>query len=143
MPSKIFKLKDINLEQVKILVPEILIECKDKLGSGKYFPETLDYLQIKKFYPEENGDIDHCGGHYQLLTRIYHSNSRLNFSYWDFGSSPGLSIEIRAQYECNLGKGWPLQEVEDKVQNVLEKENLSYELHELKSEEGRFIEPIH
>jgi len=122
--NHLLRVKGVGIEQVKILIPEIIIECKDYLSRNIEPIEEFNYKMIKNSFLEDNGDLDSCKGHYQLQPRLGHSLGRLYFAYNDkdwTAKEPEFDVGvIQLENEKEIG------EIMNKIKIIFKKEKIDY-----------------
>lgn len=126
MRNSLIRARGLNIEKVKIIIPEILIECKDYLTYTNFGNTKLTYDRIKEFYPEEQGDLDHCRGHYQLQPRLEKElfSGRLVFAYNEKKSELDVGVVNQSSvYHENEAKA---AEITERIKMLLDKEKLNY-----------------
>ncbi len=127
----LLRTEETDIEKLKTLIPKLLMGCKQYLYTNYDFDDGLTYKTICQFYLEHQGNLDECGGHYQLDTKTIDTvipDGNINFVY---NKNTDNALEI---YIMNQGLGHQDAKYKDKVDEIvnhikglLEEENMSYE----------------
>ncbi|NOQ55841.1 MAG: hypothetical protein GQ477_03465 [Nanohaloarchaea archaeon] len=128
--DRVLRTEETNIKLLKILVPKLLIGCRQYLDAYSDFDDELTYDDIATFYPEHRGNMDECGGHYQMDTRINSDvipHGRINFSYNDrFGSALDIHVTDQGSGNKDVMYKERVDEIVDHIKCLLDRENMAY-----------------
>ena len=130
--DRIIRTEKMEIEVLKTLVPKLLIGCKKYLEQYSALDDTLTYDKIHLFYPEHRGNIDECGGHYQMQTRTDHNvipAGRIEFSYnARFGNAFHIYVTDHGSEFSNPKYLDTVDEITDHIKYFLDNEEITYEI---------------
>ncbi|MCK4808477.1 MAG: hypothetical protein KAS90_02540 [Candidatus Aenigmarchaeota archaeon] len=129
--GRIIRTEKMKIEVLKTLVPKLLLGCKEYLNDYG-IDDTLTYDKIHLFYPEHRGNIDECGGHYQMDTRITDNiipAGKINFFY-DEMADEALNIHVTDQGSGSINPKYldTVDEITDHIKCLLDNEEITYEV---------------
>lgn len=128
----LLRTEETDIEQLKTLIPKLLIGCKQYLHTNYEFGDELTYEDINQiFRTEHRGNLDECGTHYQLDTRTNDKVlpiGRINFSY-NSESDSVLDIYVTDQGSGHQDTKYKdkVDEIVDHIKGILDEENMTYE----------------
>jgi len=112
-----------NLDELKVVVPRVLLGCKDHLATE--IPDDLSHETIGNFHHEISGSMDNCGGYYQLHVRTEGPNlsgGKIFVSYRERESRLDLSVDSQI-----IGGREEVHSLMGKVKGILDDNHIPYE----------------
>ena len=123
MSNYLFRSENVSIEDVKLLIPKIMLGCWDYFPDYKSRPEGyFTYDRIKDFFSLDGTDLDDSHVHYQVQPRLekYPLSGRLAFAY----DNNIFDVSIINQSCVAMDAGNIIDEVFKIVKEILDKENI-------------------
>ena len=130
--DRLLRTEETDIEQLKTLIPKLLIGCKQYLHTNYDFGDELIYKDIVQiFRTEYQGNLDECGTHYQLDTRTNDEVlpiGRINFNYNSrFDSTLDIHVTDQGSGHQDARYKDKVDEIVDHIKGLLDEEDMSYE----------------